>query len=103
MARNSQERAAWISADAVSPFFLFVNYMDTHRPYMAPGRWPDRYPGRREVLIDPIPALQAGRRDLTEDEQRHFEALYDGAIAYVALLALHGMLEHIACYALTSS
>jgi arylsulfatase A-like enzyme len=39
----SARALAWIDAHAEEPFFLFVNYMDTHRPYNCTprdGAWP---------------------------------------------------------------
>jgi len=74
---------AWMAQGGPGPFFLFVNYVDTHVPYMAPDPWPDRFPGRLPLLLDPVPAVQAGERDLTEAESGHYRALYDGAVAYV--------------------
>jgi arylsulfatase A-like enzyme len=73
----------WLAGDTTAPFFLFINYMDTHSPYVAPGEWPDRYPGRLRFLVEPVPAVMRDRRDLTARESLHYKALYDGAVAYV--------------------
>jgi arylsulfatase A-like enzyme len=74
---------AWLAAGGDGPFFLFVNFADTHAPYMPPDPWPDRYPGRLSILMNPVPAVMAGARELTDLESRHYRALYDGAVAYV--------------------
>lgn len=73
----------WLDKDAGSAFFLFINYMDVHDPYMPPEPWTDRYPGRRTFLPDPVQAVLRGQRDLTSAEMRHFRAVYDGAVAFV--------------------
>jgi arylsulfatase A-like enzyme len=74
---------AWLAAEGEVPFFLFVNYTDTHTPYMPPAPWPDRYAGRLTFLIDPIPDVMGGARELTDAESEHYRALYDGAVAYI--------------------
>jgi arylsulfatase A-like enzyme len=79
----NQTAFAWLAKEPKGPFFLFMNYMDTHDPYMPPDPWPDRYPGRQSFLVDPVAAVLRGQRDLTKVESLHFRAVYDGAVAYV--------------------
>ncbi len=70
------------------PFFLFVNYMDAHWPYVPPApfdtRWPGKDPGfdsehhyqvLREVVRDQ-------ERSITSSEREHLMSQYDGGIAY---------------------
>jgi arylsulfatase A-like enzyme len=72
-----------------APFFLNLNYMDAHDPYIPPAPYRDLFPGRnpsfrasrvhqlhRELALLQRPASLAG--DLT-----HIESQYDGAITYV--------------------
>jgi arylsulfatase A-like enzyme len=33
-------------SSTTNPFFLFANYMDTHRPYFPPEKWQEEYLGR---------------------------------------------------------
>ncbi len=70
------------------PFFLFVNYMDAHNPYLPPAPFDRRFPGKdphfteqhgREVETQVL----RGRRALTEAERRHIVSQYDGGIAYI--------------------
>jgi arylsulfatase A-like enzyme len=93
---------AWVRLEESAPFFLFLNYMDAHAPYMPPDPWLDRYPGRLSILLSPPPAVLAGDRDLTDEKLRHYRATYDGAVAYVddqigdllARLGAEGRLEN---------
>jgi arylsulfatase A-like enzyme len=70
-------------------FFLFLNYMDAHLPYVAPesfrfdagrhGRdlsWGERYTAMSEAVL-------SGRRPATGAERHDLEANYDAAIAYI--------------------
>jgi arylsulfatase A-like enzyme len=66
-------------------FFLFLNYMDAHWPYLPPGRFATLYPGRdrhfrytqaqKEVLSE--------QRPLSGQERQTLISQYDGAIAYM--------------------
>jgi arylsulfatase A-like enzyme len=69
-------------------FFLFLNYMDAHGPYLPPERFATLYPGRdprmtarhygtmeRQVL--------SGKRALLDRERNHMISQYDGGIAYM--------------------
>jgi arylsulfatase A-like enzyme len=88
-------RARQVERDAVavlrgeaskgSPFFLFVNYMDAHVPYIPPAPFDDEFPGRSARLgPGDYPRMRAevmsGKRSITPEERRHFESQYDGAI-----------------------
>jgi arylsulfatase A-like enzyme len=75
-------------ADKPKPFFLFLNYMDAHAPYIPPPPFDDRYPGRdvrfnwntSRRLVDRKGHLA---RTLQDWELRHMTSQYDGAIAYL--------------------
>jgi arylsulfatase A-like enzyme len=86
---------AWLGDRPGGPFFLFLNYMDTHEPFMPPPEWLDRFPGRRTFLVDPVPAILRGRRELRPEEALHYGALYDGAVAYVDE-QIHRLLSQLA-------
>jgi arylsulfatase A-like enzyme len=70
------------------PFFLFLNFMDPHRPWVSSGRFRDMFPaydqsfdqmtirGFEEEVI-------AGRRTVTPEERTKMHAAYDGGIAYL--------------------
>jgi arylsulfatase A-like enzyme len=72
------------------PFFLFLNYMDAHRPYLPPPPFDVRYPGR-DRLFSPSThekawkAVNSGKRSLTDAERNHLISQYDGGIAYLDL------------------
>jgi arylsulfatase A-like enzyme len=71
-----------------APFFLFVNYMDAHNPYIPPAPYntlfggpdPELAAGDWTALHD---GVAAGKRRVTERERSHFVSQYDGAIAYL--------------------
>jgi hypothetical protein len=54
------------------PFYLFINYMDAHRPYLPPPPYDSRYPGKDESLTlefkQPVLTLERG---VTERERQH--------------------------------
>jgi arylsulfatase A-like enzyme len=69
-------------------FFLFINYMDAHDPYMPPHSFDTRYPGKddtfttkryRQLLQNVI-----GRGlSISVKEYDHIQSQYDGGIAYL--------------------
>jgi arylsulfatase A-like enzyme len=73
----------WIKNDRERPFFVFLNYMDTHDPYLPPHPFRSKFskfknPGGR---LNCHTGRCAPSMSL-EQLQREIEA-YDGAIAYV--------------------
>lgn len=89
-ALTNQRVMEWIGGDVArsEPFFAFVNYMETHEPYLPP------YPFNRRFMpsrYSPFRVARAsGRRDeilTAEAAQRRqdleiLEALYDGTLRY---------------------
>ncbi len=70
------------------PFFAFLNYMDTHEPYLPPPRYEERFGSpnlRRNYLNTYYPrwATRADRDQLSPEEVRAELGAYDGAIAYI--------------------
>ena len=77
-----------MSENETQPFFLFVNYMDPHRPYIPPSPYDSRYPGKLEDFDSTyhkelFNAVIEKRRSVTEAEHRHMVSQYDGEIAYL--------------------
>ncbi|HLH42501.1 MAG TPA: sulfatase [Bryobacteraceae bacterium] len=69
-----------------APFFLFVNYMDAHLPYVPDPPFDRRYPGLdRRFIPAGVSALNkqvnAGARRLTAAETEHIVSQYDGGVA----------------------
>jgi arylsulfatase A-like enzyme len=79
------ERAlAQLDALARGPFFLSVFFSAPHSPYVAPDPYyrsftDPEYQGVFRYLKEPLPALPA----VPPVDQRHIQALYDGAVAAV--------------------
>ena len=69
------------------PYFLFLNYMDAHTPFVArpgfSGRWPGRSPRLPFYGLGDIEPVMAGRRPYTSEEAGHIRALYDDALSYL--------------------
>lgn len=75
-------------ATSGAPFFLFLNYMDAHHPWVPPPPYDTRYPGGnpRYTLLDfnRIRNEVVGRqRDIAPEERAAMIAAYDGGLAYV--------------------
>ena len=70
------------------PFFLFLNYMDAHIPYIPPEPYKDRFPGRDPGFTEAryIAAyldVMAHDHKLDERDRAHLVSQYDGGIAYL--------------------
>ena len=72
---------------AGQPYFLFLNYMDAHTPFVRRPGFSGRWPGRSERLpaygLPETEAVMAHRRTLTGEEAAHIRALYDDALSYL--------------------
>jgi arylsulfatase A-like enzyme len=79
---------AWLDkARQPGPFFLFVNYMDAHGPYVVPLPFNSQFPGRdprfnTAGIWDLAQAVLSGQRHLNAAENAHLVSQYDGSIAY---------------------
>ncbi|MFQ5665226.1 MAG: sulfatase [Candidatus Binatia bacterium] len=73
----------WIGRDADTPFFVFLNYLDTHDPYLPPQ--PYRRKFSRWQKPGGVLNVHRGRGHprLTRDQLQGEIDAYDGAIAYV--------------------
>jgi len=71
------------------PFFLFINYMEPHMPYLPPAPYDTMYPGKDDSLAGWTPwnqmshAVLSQQRKLTEREHRHLVSQYDGEITFM--------------------
>ncbi|HPQ14264.1 MAG TPA: sulfatase [Bryobacteraceae bacterium] len=72
---------------ARGPFFLFLNYMDAHFPYVPPAPFDTRFPGKiRSLTQDELTEVQeavVSGHPMSAEEHAHFISQYDGGIAYV--------------------
>ena len=70
------------------PYFLFLNYLDAHMPYLPPPPF-DALFGNKSAKCDLdhlrglIRPLYRGERTLESTEREHIVSQYDGGIAYV--------------------
>jgi arylsulfatase A-like enzyme len=70
------------------PFFLFVNYMDAHNPYLPPAPYDTMFPGKDPTFT----SVRYGRlmwemnkrglQKISDRDREHITSQYDGAIAY---------------------
>ena len=70
------------------PFFLFVNYMDAHEPYVPPHPYDTIFPGKnrkmtRSHYLRMLNEVIARKRRMTQTEYEHYVSQYDGAIRYI--------------------
>ena len=73
------------------PFFLFLNYMDAHSPYLPPQPFRDRFsagdgnvkPISADAFVAMRDAVNAGKRALNEPEKRYLVSQYDAGIASI--------------------
>ena len=68
------------------PFFVFLNYMDAHFPYVPPAPYDRRFPGQKSSFTQDD--LEADQRKIADGGQMssvylpHCLSKYDGGIAY---------------------
>jgi arylsulfatase A-like enzyme len=82
------DRARLYQSKSGTPFFLFLNYMDAHQPYVPPPPFYRLFPGRnvdfRAADYEGLKkAMLTGQRGITTEERNHLIAQYDGGIAYI--------------------
>ena len=69
----------WVDAQGETPFFVFLNFYDAHRPYVAPSPFRERFArGKR-----PDESERAGAIRREEDAEDWYQDEYDGLIAYL--------------------
>jgi arylsulfatase A-like enzyme len=78
-------RSARVNRD---PFFLFLNYMDAHSPYVPPHPYEQRFPGNDPSFRWAQYSNLADRsiwlhQPMTDREFQHLTSQYDGSIAYL--------------------
>lgn len=83
----NQDVLRWYSRrDRARPFFLFINYMDAHRPYLPPSPYDRRF-GKipRDLLPQLMAPLKNGhpRRPYTARERQAIVDGYDNSLAYL--------------------
>jgi len=78
----NKEAIGWIRENGQEPFFLFVNYMDAHTPYLSPRSYAHRWRGKpppQEIL----PLDDTGETAGIRKEREFLLGRYDRAIAYL--------------------
>jgi arylsulfatase A-like enzyme len=94
MPASSVNRRAvkWIKKNYDRPFFLLLNYMDAHDPYLPPPPYDSMWNGRGLYMnffdphtryIEYCSEINAGSRQVTRDEHDFLLSQYDGAISYL--------------------
>ena len=82
------------------PFFLFLNFMESHRPWMSSGEFRTLFPDYDQTFDEMAvrsfqPEVVAGRRAVTASEKAKLDAVYDGSLAYLDDV-VGGLLERFA-------
>ncbi|HEV2499242.1 MAG TPA: sulfatase [Terriglobia bacterium] len=72
--------------DISNPYFLFINYMDAHRPYLPPAQFDHRFGRILSRLLPRVTAALADGRPpsaYTHEERVDLIAGYDNSLAYL--------------------
>ena len=77
----------WLETNKANPFFLFIHSFDIHYPYKPPPPFNAifhdfPYTGRLIPSSKTLLAIGKNELQVTDDDLRHFRALYDGGIRY---------------------
>ncbi len=82
----TNEAIHWLKEGRKEPFFLFLNYMEPHTPYLPHPPYHKRFMKERVVSMrDPFWDVMSNHRPLKEKERNYLLAQYDGEIAYADL------------------
>ena len=72
----------WVQRDEDAPFFVFINYFDTHGPFLPKEPFRSKFSNSGKVG-GRIGGQQGGQTKLTPKQMQGEIDAYDGAIAYV--------------------
>jgi arylsulfatase A-like enzyme len=75
----NQQFLSWLDRGAEHPFFAFLNYFDTHAPYLPPPPFRQQF----GVVLDRPNPRHLFQWNWTADQQRAEQAAYDGSLAYL--------------------
>lgn len=79
----SNEAIRWLKESREEPFFLFLNYMEPHTPYLPYPPFHKRFLKKTVISMkDPFWEVMANHRPLREDERDYLLSQYDGEVAY---------------------
>jgi arylsulfatase len=82
-ARTTDGALAWLEheADPARPLFLWVHYIDPHRPYEAPAEWRRSFRHESPVPFDPK-RLRVPQKTRETDDALDWVDAYDEEVAY---------------------
>ena len=72
----------WFSGHSSRPFFLFINYMDAHGPYLAPPPYDQRFGRTSEALLRRI-GRTSRENLLPQAERTSLLTGYDNCLAFI--------------------
>lgn len=74
----------WIGKNKKEKIFLWMHYMDPHRPYVPPYPYLSDFATRKEAFIFDVKMdTKIGQGDVSEEELKKLRKLYDGEVRYV--------------------
>ncbi len=73
----------WINKYSKKPFFLFINYMEPHSPYVPPPPYDLLFTGKISNYYFDLETFRMSQKNLSKRELNHLQSQYDGEIAYV--------------------
>lgn len=76
----NEQAVSWLERQTMRPYFLYIHYMDVHLPYNPPSKYKYLYTEEKEM--DPIQQNGPFQSEITEEQLKYTEALYDAQINY---------------------
>ncbi len=77
---------SWIEKHRHRPFFLWGQWLQPHAPYEPPARhlakFEESYSGIADGSLKQIFDIRQGNVTLSDSDQQHYSALYDGEVAW---------------------
>lgn len=74
----------WLERRPDRPFFVFLNYMDTHYPYLPPQEFASRFPGAAQGVGNREWSLLSKRNAAANPEaNQRIQDTYDASVAYL--------------------
>ena len=78
----NSEITRWLRLLERNKYFLYIQYMDVHLPYLRHEQYADLY-GPHETELSKMSTETIRKMNLSEIDRRYLENLYDGEIRYV--------------------
>jgi len=79
---------SWLAPRRHDRFFLFLNYMDAHAPYMPLGGYRNLFPASDAPQVVDRARIESGEREILVEEREPLVDAYDAEIRYLETIVL---------------